>query len=678
MSIYSSLIPTAHVNHNVFDRSPRHVFSMKPAMLVPFYVKHTVPNSVYDINVMNTIEVAGMPKANFGRMSQNIDFFFVPYSQIWHLFDSMYYQRMDPVRNPDNVRNPTLPAKVPTFNYGVISRSLIEAFCYVRGYRTIIDNYNPAWNQPKETLISDFYDSYSASGAFSEFVDIHHRFCVDDMIRNFDLLGYGNLSPYADITFKLCVLSGLNVALNYSVSDVIDIFQGSASVSLNDLADYVNSKFSAAHDQLMELLDEELQTSTIFDILQTNLEFDASFTNGYGSCYYENVRNYKPSAFPILSYLKIFADYYRSVQYDNTNYAYFYNLDYIVNPAVNAIDSERIFTCLRPRYHLYKKDLFTGGYPNAQFGDVSVAIQDDKSFRLQAQNAGSTATNVGLNGATSGKMDLGRATTSSGTSFGVPLDFKMVPLLGISALTIRMAEAMQRWKEKNLRAGNRLSNQQSAMFGDHSRYIDDSYCRELGNTFSPIIIDDVVATADSANGLLVGEKGSKGSSGINNDVVKRFECHDFGCIIGIMYILPEADYDSFGFDPCNMNIAATDFPNPNFQNLGLEGVISSAFNLSAEQRVFTYLSRYWKYKADVSKVHGQFNSVNGAFLDYVSPRRVQQVIDASLDSLYCHPNDVDNLFYMSADELQTSDQFKVNMHVTGKDILPLSVEGLPY
>ena len=132
MSIFSNPNVQAHLNHNVFDCSPRDVFSLDAGSLVGFKFIHTVPNAVYDLTVLDTIELSGMPKANFGRMSQQIDFFFVPYSQLWKPFDNMYYQRLDHVRNPSNVRSPQLPGEVPTFDYWAVVFDLFHFLSVVQ------------------------------------------------------------------------------------------------------------------------------------------------------------------------------------------------------------------------------------------------------------------------------------------------------------------------------------------------------------------------------------------------------------------------------------------------------------------------------------------------------------------------------------------------------------------
>lgn len=689
MSIFSSLIPEAHVNHNPFDVSPRHIFSLDAGMITPFVVKHTIPSAVYDLNVLDTIELNGMPKANFGRMSQQIDFFFVPYSQLWKPFDSTYYQRLDNVRNPNNLVNPTLPDQVPTFDYWSVVLRLWD--CYltyrlldvIKAAKGTDSQYGGIAGQVDSMSIGEAIDNYvsdysnwSSTSAPSLFVDVHGRWCVEDMMRNFDMLGYANLLPFFQYAFKASVVMWDK---NIGVSGITDnaYVDRYFSESYNNLFDAVSSWQFGVGDNETSIVDAltEMVSPDYNRIDLMVFVFPA----------YAAERDYYPNAWPILAYLKIYNDYYKSIQYDNENYAYYYNLDYLSNPSPGSIPDFRILQCLIPRYHLYKRDMFTGGYPNSQFGDVAAVYTDQNYHTLQGNNVRSNIV-VGSNQLYS-PLPASQTTTpqvresQSFTSVEALSDkFRINGGLAVSVLAIRQAEAMQRWKEKNLRAGNRLENQQNAFFGDKSRYIADDYVREIGNTYTPIMINNVTATSDSSDPALarIGDKAASGSSSHSNNVVNRFESHDFGMIIGLIYILPESEYEAFGFDPFNIKVQPTDYFMPDFQNLGLAPVPNILFDAFApSQEIIGYLSRYFEHKTAISKVHGEFNQ-DGAFRDYVSPRQKKDLRSLTLSALQVAPFDIDSLFYSESNWYQSSDKFKVNMNIVSHDVLPMSVTGLPY
>lgn len=678
MSIFSSLIPEAHLNHNSFDPSQRHVFSTKTGLIVPFIFKHTVPNAVYDLTVLDKIELNGMPRANFGRMSQQIDFFFVPYSQLWKPFDNAYYQRLDNVRNPGNVLNPLLPDAIPCFDFKDVLKSLWYQYFDSVSAQNIVDflGRDAQYGDSTYTNLGLALDHAVEVGDLRIPTDVHGRWCIEDMLRNFDMMGYGNFLPIFQDMFKAVIVRDFGTIS--SDSDFI--------AALND--GFVNREFSDAFVGFQsDVLSAQFGTGSkdteidvyISDLFPSSAVLDAIF-DLFWPAY--STKNYLPNAWPILAYLKIYNDYYKSFQYDTKNYAYYYNLDWLTNPSPsNLIPSSKILECLVPRYHLYKRDLFTGGYPNSQFGNVAVSFTDTDFHNLIGNNVDGSLLVAKKHLYADGDGSPVNISDSRSVDFqGGANKFKFDPALSVSVLALRQAEAMQRWKEKNLRAGDRISNQQKAMFGDRSRYVDDDYVRELGNTYTPIMIDDVTVTADSIQDDVarVGDKGSAGSSAHSNNVVRNFESHDFGVIVGVLYILPESEYEASGFDPMNIKTVPTDYFMPDFQNLGLAPVPNILFDNGVDNdEVVNYLSRYYEYKTAISKVHGEFNQ-KGAFGDYVTPRSKKDLAQLSLSSLQVAPFDTDNLFYQATNMYQSSDQFKINMNVVCRDILPMSITGLPY
>lgn len=645
-NIFSALKPEAHLNHNIFDPSGRDVFSMKSAMIVPFSVIPTVPDATYRIQSLNLIEINGMPKSNFGRMSQYQEWFFVPYSQIWKHFETFYYQKLDNVRNPSNVLNPSLPTAVPTFDYYHVVNELFQAYYVQRFYLDMLSFVNRKDQCPfalqmswEEALDRKF------NANFTEYQDVHGRWCVEDMLRNFDMLGYGNLLPHFKKAFKSVILGSTS---DYS----LDV----------DFDDYYNNILTTLSTEQVEADFD----SVITDLMSYNGQQAFDTFIGFN-------RQYHPNAWPILAYLKIWSDYFRSSQYDNTNYSYYYNLDWLTNPDINnEIDDDRIIEALKPRYHLYKRDLFTGLYPNSQFGDTAVANAEDSVFKILNTNIPSSNQSVAVASSGSSSVTEGSLFYTAGTD-----KWKLSPTPSISALAIRQAEAMQKYKEKILRAGNRLRDMQTALFGDSSRYLQDEYVERIGALDSPIQIDPVVATADSAASNL-GDKGAKAHS-VGNGFVSEYKSHDFGLIMGVMYILPEAEYENFGLDPINTFVESDDYFKADFQNLGLAPVTSIHFNIfdNHADTVLGYTSRYWQYKTRVSRVHGEFTE-GGAFTDYVTPRSASDLVSSRLPALYASPNDIDRIFYTSEDSFQTSDHFKVNANVQVKAVLPMSITGLPY
>lgn len=707
--VFRDLRPVGQTPKHAFDKSRRDIYSCKPAMLNVCFVEDTIPDSEYDVQAVDIIRTDAIQSTPFARMTNNVEYHFVPYSQIWRDFERMFYERGDQQRNVNNILNSQSITKVPCFSYAQVGVALIDRYMHLR---TILWAYNHLnsllestsdgsdvvdvvaydvngdpvhWDVDKTIVINlrralfEFrYGVYSGvNNAFSnDYRDVHGRLCVDDMIRLFDMLGYGNLLPICHQLYNKLVEN-----FNFSAHD--SDFSGENSM--------INALLPVGGTVPPSL---NLFVDYMYGMLQQPIFYTKKWYEHFADRFKET-----PNVLRIAAYLKIWSDFYRNSQYDvDTNYAYFFNFDWVNDSTPVQYMTDKVLECLKPRYRQWKKDVFTGSYPTAQFGSVAVANLENPS----------TITNIPADGfSPSGLSSQYAFVDSDGlfAEYGPDGDFSSYNWnidSSISALSIRQALAMQRYKERILRAGNRVNALQRAVFGDKSRYVEDEYTQFI-NAFNQTIDFNAVATTAEGNERNVGELASNGVSTYGGSAF-RFHSHDFGVIIGIQYILPEAEYEAYGLDMMVTKSVSSDYFKPDFQNLGLAPVFN--FNLDYLQRfygvvgqpsntVLGYLARYWEYKLSVDKVHGEFfnvppaftvpgtlaaslklENVLGVFANYVTPRK-DNVVYNVLNKFYVSPDCVDSIFYVASDELQMSDQFKVNMNHEVKCILPMSVVGLP-
>lgn len=89
MSLFSSLKPKASLPRSAFDLSRRDVFSAKAGVLNVNFIQHTIPDSKYEVNHAQITRTDALQTASFARMSENYEYFFVPYSQIYHDFEKL-------------------------------------------------------------------------------------------------------------------------------------------------------------------------------------------------------------------------------------------------------------------------------------------------------------------------------------------------------------------------------------------------------------------------------------------------------------------------------------------------------------------------------------------------------------------------------------------------------------
>lgn len=85
----------AKVNHSVFDLSKRMAFSLPCSYLTPIYAVDTLPNEHHRISLNGIMRTETMNTAAFVSGKVHCNFFFVPYSQLWHPFNSFVSQKKD-------------------------------------------------------------------------------------------------------------------------------------------------------------------------------------------------------------------------------------------------------------------------------------------------------------------------------------------------------------------------------------------------------------------------------------------------------------------------------------------------------------------------------------------------------------------------------------------------------
>ena len=88
--------PSASLSRNGFDRSKRDIFSCKSGVLNLVACIDCVPNSHYEINPVLFTRTNAFNEANFVRMRQELNFYFVPYSSMFTPFNEFLEQTSDP------------------------------------------------------------------------------------------------------------------------------------------------------------------------------------------------------------------------------------------------------------------------------------------------------------------------------------------------------------------------------------------------------------------------------------------------------------------------------------------------------------------------------------------------------------------------------------------------------
>ena len=159
--------------------------------------------------------------------------------------------------------------------------------------------------------------------------------------------------------------------------------------------------------------------------------------------------------------------------------------------------------------------------------------------------------------------------------------------------------------------------QQAALFGESSPSCDNCTPRFLGSYDSSLDISEVTASTAYDGGSpetsnYLGEVGGKGTSVNQKDGVIKFKAEDFGIIMGVHYIVPDAEYQMNRYNRHCCKLSRSDFFNPAFDRLGLqplyrgEIMLSNVPNVEGNQTVVGMQARYIEYKTRENEVHGNF------------------------------------------------------------------------
>lgn len=414
--------------------------------------------------------------------------------------------------------------------------------------------------------------------------------------------------------------------------------------------------------------------------------------------------NLNVNILPLAAYQKIYCDYFRFEQWEKAQ-PYTYNFDYysggnilteyVSNPA-DLFQKDNLFTL---RYANYPKDLFMGILPSSQLGSVATVnvtnFIDSFTGRplafsiLRNLSNGSTISSVGttINPLVL-KQDGGSVT--SDTNFGVRVN-------GLGAtfdiLSFRIANAIQRMREIQQCAGQGYKEQLEARWNVKLSTALSDHCTYIGGNSSQINISEVLNNNLDAEQAQADIKGKGVGSGSGSE---SFETQEHGILMCIYHAVPVLDYHLTGCDLQLLNTYATDLPQPELDNLGLEALPYFAFVNDAiatqpssvsSSTILGYVPRYVAYKTDVDFVDGAFLT---SLKSWVTPLTIDEIVAkislASGSSRWSpnyglfkvSPYVLNSVFVAQCDSTVDTDQFLVESFFDVKVVQNLDYDGMPY
>lgn len=382
------------------------------------------------------------------------------------------------------------------------------------------------------------------------------------------------------------------------------------------------------------------------------------------------------NALPFLAYQKIYYDFYSNSQWEKHK-AYAYNVDYWPGTGNIGLVTDMV----QLRYANYPKDYFMGMLPSSQYGSVAIlpsvfsssypsnsvlVVSDDRSSVSGVENTANSST-----------------VTVSGTSTSLRPSFINSDL---SALSIRATEYLQRWKEVVQFSSKDYSDQMAAQFGIKAPEYMGNHAHYIGGWSSVININEVVNTnldTDSSQASIAG----KGVSSNSGHTI-TYDCGaEHQVIMCVYHAVPMLDWNLTGQAPQLTVTAISDFPQPAFDQLGMQAVPALNLQNNPGRNVsgsLGYNLRYWQWKSNIDTVHAGFRA-GAAYQSWAAPLDGWQVLTSvgawSYQSMKVRPQQLNSIFVPQIDATNCSvafDQLLCNVNFQVYAVQNLDRNGLPY
>lgn len=381
--------------------------------------------------------------------------------------------------------------------------------------------------------------------------------------------------------------------------------------------------------------------------------------------------SYDVNMLPLLTYQKIYYDFFSNNQWEK-HLAYSYNVDYWTGTAPLSLNKQ-MFTL---RYANYPKDYFLGVLPNSQYGNVAL-MPSSPSSPAVPPNSVVFGDRRALVASASTAVTVPSTSTSSNYGY-INTD--------LSALSIRATEYLQRWKEVVQFASKDYSDQMQAQFGIKAPEYMGNHCHYIGGWSEVININEVVNTnLDAANSQAsIAGKGVSSSSGHQ----LTYDCGAEHCVImAIYHAVPLLDWSLTGQSPQLLVTNITDFPQPAFDQLGMQPVPAATLtNDYARPPIgnLGYNLRYWQWKSNIDRTCGGFMR-DALYKSWAAPMKGVDVLSSagvfSYKSMKVRPQQLNTIFQPQVSNENCSvayDQLLCNVNFQVYAVQNLDRNGLPY
>ena len=379
------------------------------------------------------------------------------------------------------------------------------------------------------------------------------------------------------------------------------------------------------------------------------------------------------NALPFLAYQKIYYDFFSNSQWEKHK-AYAYNVDYWSGIGNIGLVTDMV----QLRYANYPKDYFMGMLPSSQYGSVAVLPSAFTSAYASNRIASDSRSNSYLYQ----KQGTGEVSMTESVPSNTPVTLNS----DLSALSIRATEYLQRWKEVVQFSSKDYSDQMAAQFGIKAPEYMGNHAHYIGGWSSVININEVVNTnldSDSSQASIAG----KGVSSNSGHTI-TYDCGaEHQVIMCVYHAVPMLDWNLTGQSPQLTVTAISDFPQPAFDQLGMQAVPALNLQNNPGRNVsgsLGYNLRYWQWKSNIDTVHAGFRA-GAAYQSWSAPLDGWQVLTSSgawsYQSMKVRPQQLNSIFVPQIDAANCSvafDQLLCNVNFQVYAVQNLDRNGLPY
>lgn len=379
---------------------------------------------------------------------------------------------------------------------------------------------------------------------------------------------------------------------------------------------------------------------------------------------------------PLFAYQKIYYDFFSNSQWEK-HLAYSYNVDYWDGKSQLSLSPDMF----KLRYANYPKDYFMGMLPSSQYGSVAVL---PSSPVLGASSVSVVATRDGISPNGYAVVNASTNSVTVNNQAAATRDIRLNS--DLSALSIRATEYLQRWKEVVQFSSKDYSDQMAAQFGIKAPESMGNHAHYIGGWSNVININEVVNTnldTQESQASIAGK-----GIGSNSGHTITYNCGaEHQVIMCVYHAVPMLDWDISGQAPQLTVTAISDFPQPAFDQLGMQPV--PALNLINDKSrtasgSLGYNLRYWQWKSSIDTVHAGFRK-GLSYQSWSAPLDGFDVLTSSgtfsYQSMKVRPQQLNSIFLPQISGTNSGvsyDQLLCNVNFQVYAVQSLDRNGLPY